>query len=258
MYNRYLLDKILPILKKENKKISNKIQFFSKSKNSFDPVTKFDLTIEKKIKKQVLKDFPDHNFFGEELKSNYNNSDTSWVVDPIDGTKALLCGQPTWSNLIGIKFKKQMINSFAFFPELNKIYFTKKNKSYLLKNSKAKTIKCSKVRKISEAKLVTNSIHTLYKKNMISFLKKYKNFFKITGNDSYNFCLMAEGKIDIIIEAGLKKVDILPLIKLLKNSGAIITDWNGKNNISKGDIIVSSNNILHDKILKLIKLKKII
>ncbi len=69
---------------------------------------------------------------------------------------------------------------------------------------------------------------------------------------------MAEGKIDIIIEAGLKKVDILPLIKLLKNSGAIITDWNGKNNISKGDIIVSSNNILHDKILKLIKLKKII
>ncbi len=258
MYNKYLLNKILPILKKENKKISNKIKFFSKSKNSFDPVTKFDLIIENKIKKQVLKDFPNHNFFGEELNSKYNNSDISWIVDPIDGTKALLCGLPTWSNLIGIKSKKQLINSFAFFPELNKIYYTNKNKSYLLKNSKSKIIYSSKVKKISEAKLVTNSIHTLYKKNMMSFLKKYKNFFKITGNDSYNFCLIAEGKIDIIIEAGLKKVDIFPLLKLLKNSGAIITDWHGKNNISKGDIVVSSNKILHNKILKLIKLNKII
>ena len=69
---------------------------------------------------------------------------------------------------------------------------------------------------------------------------------------------MAEGKIDIIIEAGLKNVDILPLLKLLNNSGAIVTDWKGKNNIFKGDIIVSSNKILHNKIIKLIKLNKII
>ena len=69
---------------------------------------------------------------------------------------------------------------------------------------------------------------------------------------------MAEGKIDIIIEAGLKNVDILPLLRLLKNSGATVTDWKGKNNISKGNIIVSSNKILHSKILKLIKLNKII
>ena len=48
MYNKYLLNKILPILKKENEKISNKIKFFSKNKNSCDPVTKFDLIIEKK------------------------------------------------------------------------------------------------------------------------------------------------------------------------------------------------------------------
>ena len=69
---------------------------------------------------------------------------------------------------------------------------------------------------------------------------------------------MAEGKIDIIIEAGLKNVDILPLLRLLKNSGATVTDWKGKNNISKGNIIVSSNKILHSKNFKLIKLNKII
>ena len=27
----------------------------------------------------------------------------------------------------------------------------------------------------------------------------------ITGSDAYNFCLIAEGKLDILIECGLKK-----------------------------------------------------
>jgi myo-inositol-1(or 4)-monophosphatase len=262
MHNKYLLNKILPILKLENKKISSKISFYSKNKNFFDPVTKFDLIIEKKIKKQIFKDFPNHNFIGEEfgegLKKKYNNSETTWIVDPIDGTKALLCGQPTWSNLIGAKINNKMISSFAFFPELNKVYFTEKNKSYVLNNLKNKIINSSKVNNISEAKLITNSIHTLQKKNMMFFLKKYRNFFKITGSDAYNFCLMAEGKIDIIIEAGLKQVDILPLKKLLNNAGAIISDWRGDTDISSGNIVASSNIILHKKILKLIKLNKIV
>ena len=56
----------------------------------------------------------------------------------------------------------------------------------------------------------------------------------------------------------LKNVDILPLKQLLKNSGAIITNWKGKNDITSGNIIVSSNIVLHKKFLKLIKLNNII
>ena len=39
-----------------------------------------------------------------------------------------------------------------------------------------------------------------------------------------NFCLIAEGKVDVLIESGLKQVDILPLIPIIENSGAIITN----------------------------------
>ena len=37
--------------------------------------------------------------------------------------------------------------------------------------------------------------------------------------DAYNYCLFAEGKIDVIIDFNVKKIDIFPLMKLIQNSG---------------------------------------
>ena len=63
--------------------------------------------------------------------------------------------------------------------------------------------------------------------------------------------------IDIIVEANLKPFDILPLVPIIRNSGGIITDWNGKMDISKGNVIVAANNTLHKKFLfKLKNVKK--
>ena len=56
------------------------------------------------------------------------------------------------------------------------------------------------------------------------FKKTHKGIFKISGIDALNFCLVAEGKIDILIEKGLKQVDFFPLISIIENSGAIISD----------------------------------
>jgi len=259
MYNKYLIKNILPILKIENSKITNKINFSSKKNNSVDPVTKFDVNIEKKIKLKILKDFPKNNFSGEELKNTFfDNSEITWVVDPIDGTKALLCGQPTWSNLIGVKLNNEMISSFVNFHELKKFYFTDDGKSYFVKNNlKPQIIKSSNIKNLNQAKLITNSIHTFFNNRIFNFLNNYKNFFKITGCDAYNFCMLAEGKIDIMIEAGLKQVDILPVKKLLENAGAIITNWSGKTDLSDGKIIAASNKVLHKKFLRLIKKNKI-
>ena len=106
---------------------------------------------------------------------------------------------------------------------------------------------------LKKSYLVTNSIHTFKNYSVLKFLKNYKNMFKITGCDAYNFCLLAEGKIDLIIEAGLKKYDILPILPILKNSGAIISDWNGEQNFLDGNIVVAANINLHKSFLKLVK-----
>ena len=70
-----------------------------------DPVTKFDLNLERILRKTIEKKFPKHSIKGEELTNKITQSDFEWILDPIDGTKALLAGQPTWSNLISLYFK---------------------------------------------------------------------------------------------------------------------------------------------------------
>jgi len=51
----------------------------------------------------------------------------------------------------------------------------------------------------------------------------------------------------------LKPFDILPLVPIIQNSGGIITDWNGKMDISKGNVIVASNKTIHKKFLSKLK-----
>ena len=258
MYKKFILDELLPQVNKINFNIKNDQKYFSKNKNQIDPVTKYDKLIEKKIRHLINKKFPNHSIFGEEEKPLIiKNSQYKWIIDPIDGTKALILGQPTWSNLIGLFYKNKPVLSFANFPILSKCYYADKNGSYLFYKKKSKKIKSSNLKNIETAKMITNSIHTFKNNKLFNFFKNYKYFFKITGSDAYNFCLLCEGKIDILFECGLKQVDILPLKKIIEKSGSVISNWKGKNDTSKGDIIVSSNKNLHYEFIKYLKTHKI-
>ena len=102
-------------------------------------------------------------------------------------------------------------------------------------------------------KLAINTIHPLQFKKVNKFILNYKGFFRTTASDAYNFCSIAEGNLDALIESGLKSVDILPLIKIVESSGAIITNWEGEKNFKDGKIIIASNKKIHKYILDKIK-----
>ena len=60
----------------ENVKVMNaKINFSSKKKLEVDPVTKFDLNIEKILRKKIENKFPNHSITGEELNKKITKSD---------------------------------------------------------------------------------------------------------------------------------------------------------------------------------------
>ena len=59
--------------------------------------------------------------------------------------------------------------------------------------------------------------------------------------------------MDAVIEANLKPYDILPLIPILENSGAIVTKWNNKSAQLGGNILATSNVKLHNKMINILK-----
>ena len=51
--------------------------------------------------------------------------------------------------------------------------------------------------------------------------------FNIWSGDCHNYILLAQGKIDLVIEENLNSWDILPLIPILKSREISVTDWSG-------------------------------
>lgn len=221
------------------------MKFMTKKDFQIDPVTKIDIEMERLIRKLIRLNFGNHNIIGEELEDEIKSSDYTWVIDPIDGTKNLILNLPMWSNLIGLYYKKKCIFSFANFPVLKKTYIGLQKNSFLKQGNKNIKLKSNQNTTSKNMKLAINTLHSLRNNKVKNYILNYKGFFKVTGSDAYNFCSIAEGRLDALIESGLKQVDILPIVKIVESSGAIITNWKGKNNFDEGKVLVASNKKIH-------------
>ncbi len=234
---------------KHNLIISNK----SKSKRSYDPVTNLDKAFEKYIRSLINNTFPKDSIIGEEFEDKNSFNNLKWSIDPIDGTRAFIIGAPTWSNLVSLSHYNKPLIGLANFPDLKKFYINDKKNSYVIENRKKKNLKSSNNNDLKTIKIIGNFHGTLSYEKQKNVIKKFGWSFRLAGFDALNYCLLAEGKVDAVIEANLKPYDILPLIPIMQNSGALVTTWKNEPAEKGGNILATSNKILHNKILKLLK-----
>ena len=143
IYEKFILNEIAPYLGKITKRMRQVKSIGSRSKsiNKFDPVTHYDLKIERELTKIILKKFPNHQIEGEETKSFKTSKKFKWIIDPIDGTKSFIVGMPTYSNLIGLEIDTIESLGFAYFPELEKYYYTSNNHSFVFEKGKRRKAK---------------------------------------------------------------------------------------------------------------------
>ena len=229
-------------------KISNKLKG-----KGYDPVTSADKAFEKFIRKEINKKFPNHQVIGEEFGYKKSKSDYSWVIDPIDGTRSFVIGNPTWSNLISLNYKGDPILGLANFPILKKYYFnTSFNSAYVSENGKKRKIKVNQKATFSNMKLSAafhGSLSLNQQKKITQILKR----MQFPCSDALSYSHFAEGKLDVVLQCGNKIWDIHALIPIIRSAGGIVTTWKNFDAKKAGNIVCSANKSLHNKILKIIK-----
>ena len=229
-------------------KISNKLKG-----KGYDPVTTSDKAFEKFIRLKIKKKFPDHQVIGEEFGHKKSKSDFTWIIDPIDGTRSFVIGNPTWSNLISLNYKGIPILGLANFPVLKKYYLNYSDKiAYVVNNGIRKKISVNKKATFKNVK-VSAAFHgwlPLDKQKKIPQILKLMQF---PCSDALSYSHLAEGRVDIVIQCSNKIWDIHPLIPIIKAAGGYISTWDNRDAINAGNILVSSNKIIHNKFLKLLK-----
>jgi len=229
-------------------KVSNKLEG-----RGYDPVTSADKAFEKFIRNEIKKKFPNHQIIGEEYGHKKTKSDYSWVIDPIDGTRSFVIGNPTWSNLISLNYKGDPVVGLANFPILKKFYFNSSDKTaYVSENGKSKKMRVNSRATFSNMKM-SAAFHgslSLEKQKKIPQILRRMQF---PCADALSYSHFAEGKIDVVLQCSNKIWDIQPLIPVIRAAGGIVSTWNNDDPKKAGNIICSSNKSIHNKVLKILK-----
>ena len=71
--------------------------------DGYSPVTAADREAEAAIRALINEACPDHGILGEEHGHERPDARFTWVIDPIDGTKAFISGMTTWGTLIALQ-----------------------------------------------------------------------------------------------------------------------------------------------------------
>ncbi len=219
----------------------------------YDPVTTADKAFEKFIRQEINSKFPNHQIIGEEFGRQKSKSEFTWVIDPIDGTRSFVIGNPTWSNLISLNYKGSPILGLANFPVLKKYYLNFSDKvAYIFENGKKKKLLVNKKASFKKVR-VSAAFHGSLSLNKQKKIPQILKLMQFPCVDALSYAHFAEGKLDVVIQCSNKIWDIHPLIPIIKAAGGYINTWNNSDPILAGNILVSANKTIHKKFLKLLK-----
>jgi myo-inositol-1(or 4)-monophosphatase len=233
-----------------------RIDVIDKGKATFDPVTAADRGAEQTLRTIIRRERSEDAILGEEYGHTPGTSGRTWVLDPVDGTRAFITGRHTWGTLIALEEDGRRLLGIIDQPVLRERYIGFDGKSELVLESSRAPLKTRSCEALSSAVVSTthpwgyfNASERAAFENLCSAARM--SYF---GGDCYAYGLLAMGFIDVIAESSLKAWDVAALIPVIENAGGIVTDWKG--NIvpqSGGHIIAAGDPRVHAEAVRILE-----
>ena len=219
----------------------------------FDPVTLADQAGERAIREAIELAYPEHGIFGEEYGFNAGNGLT-WVIDPIDGTRAFMTGMLHWGVLLALFDGESPVVGAMYQPYTDELFSGDGDAAWLERGGNRQALTTSRCENVTTASLSTTGIEWLAAQQQEQF-KRLSRASKLTkmGGDCYLFGMLAMGSLDLGVEARLKPYDIQALIPIVKGAGGVITSWEGGNPSMGGTVLASATPALHTQAMALLK-----
>ena len=189
------------------------------------PVTMADKAVETALRQAIAATFPDDAILGEEHADTAGRgSGYSWVIDPIDGTRAFICGRPVFGTLIGLVKDDLPVAGYIDMPMLDECYVSVGGLATL----NGMEINTSVVTNLANARVATTSPEALSEPSLEAFYRLSAASATSTyGGDCHNYALLAAGHIDIVFEEGLKSHDIMGVVDVMRAAGGVVTEKDG-------------------------------
>jgi inositol-phosphate phosphatase / L-galactose 1-phosphate phosphatase / histidinol-phosphatase len=189
-------------------------------------VTSLDEQIEARLRELIGGRYPDHGILGEEAGARSLDAEAVWILDPIDGTAPFVAGLPAFGTLIALAWHGVPVLGMVHLPVANQRYVGATGRSSSLNGRTIRTRACAD---LSAAILTTSNPDFLGPSDrpVLDALRK-PTAWRTFGGCCMSYGLVAAGRADLAIDAGLALYDYAAFRPLIEGAGGVITDWQGR------------------------------
>ncbi|HVW63897.1 MAG TPA: inositol monophosphatase family protein [Nitrosospira sp.] len=228
------------------------------------PVTVADREIEAMLRRRIQEEYPGHGVTGEEYDGGIPDTDYTWVLDPIDGTRSFIVGNPLFGTLIGLLEHRCPFIGLIDCPAMGERWWGDGMHTVYYNGLEEQAAGVSRHRSVEHARLylpyhISQAGHPrVDEKNSEErqAIGELSNRALVSQPvcDCYAYGLLASGHCDLVIETGLEPSDYLPLIPVVKGAGGQISDWKGNplGHDSDGRVVAAASEELADAAIEIL------
>ncbi|MEJ5255032.1 MAG: inositol monophosphatase family protein [Acidimicrobiales bacterium] len=215
------------------------------------PVTAADRAAERYLREQLASRFPDDAIIGEEEPDSKGSSGRTWIIDPIDGTKAFTHGVPLYSNLLALYDDLGAAIGVINLPALGETVYAARGIGCFFDGRPARVSDRSAL----DGGCVCTSGLGSWSSEQLAAVRSSGALLRTWG-DGYGFALVATGRAEAMVDPRVAIWDVAPMPVILSEAGGRFTTTGGDEHLpvdATGVLSgVATNGHVHDEVLTLL------
>lgn len=217
----------------------------------YDPVTVADKAAEEAMRALIQAQYPEHGILGEEQGVALGSSPLTWVLDPIDGTRAFITGLPLWGTLIALNDGTRPVLGVMNQPFTGERFVGTPQGAWR-GTTALKTRACADLGSATLMCTTPDMFDTPARKAAFERVAGAARLMRY-GGDCYAYCMLASGFVDVIVEASLQPYDVQALMPIIEGAGGVITAWDGSTAQHGGCVVACGDAALHAQVVEMLR-----
>lgn len=206
-------------------------------KNDFSQVTEWDVAVENRLQEALAEAFQEFGFQGEET-GHTGNTETYWLVDPIDGTSSFIRGLPYSTNMAALVHEGVVVASVIYDFIHDGMYTAIKGGGAF---RDGQPIQVNTARRSGDlvVYVMTRKQFPLIREALAEL---HVRTVQPMGAAGHAYSLLAEGKIDGIVNlhTTMGAYDNAPGVLLAEEAGAAMLSYDDESGVNRHEFIIGS------------------
>jgi len=225
-----------------------------RAKHANDFVTQIDRAAESAAIDIIRRAYPDHVILAEESgesrisgtrpgKAKSAQSETRWIIDPLDGTTNFIHGFPQYAVSIAVEQRGRIAHAVVYDPLKNELFTASQGRGAFLNDRRMRVTKCTHLR---DALVGTGfpfkelSRLDLYLRHLEGIMRGAAGIRR-AGAAALDLAYVACGRLDAFWEMGLAPWDMAAGALLISEAGGLVGDLGGgQDYLASGDIAAAT------------------